>query len=172
MNSQHLFWFNLIAAVLFVIYFLTARNSGKKPTQLNLRGGEKKTEEPGALVAVPKAGSVSGVIDDLQVPKKTIGKTNSYSEKHGQWLAPEALAVPEVKAPTKPPPKERSLNVFFMYNGHDWDAFQVLDLAAGSTIPMVTQVYQERLKTAEPSTHLFLEAAYKAILDAYVGRRL
>lgn len=61
--------------------------------------------------------------------------------------------------------KEKSLNVFFNYNGHSWDAFEVLGLPAGSSIEKVREVYEENLKLVDMDSRSFLECAYKAIVS-------
>lgn len=60
--------------------------------------------------------------------------------------------------------KAKILNVLFLYNGHDWDAFEVLGIPAGASLALVTQRYQELIRTAEKGQLEFYEAAYQAIL--------
>ncbi len=61
-------------------------------------------------------------------------------------------------APTK------ELNILFIYNGHSWDAYEVLGVPAGANLVDVTSAYQQTLRTADPESHEFLETAFKAIL--------
>lgn len=58
---------------------------------------------------------------------------------------------------------ERSINVVFNYNGHSWDAYEVLGVPAGSSFAVVEAAYAEGLKRIEKSSHGILEAAFKAI---------
>lgn len=51
-----------------------------------------------------------------------------------------------------------------MYNGHDWDAFEVLGVPAGTRIDLVTAHYQNLVQTSDKDQLPFLEAAYLAIL--------
>lgn len=60
--------------------------------------------------------------------------------------------------------KTKTLNVLFLYNGHDWDAYQVLGLPAGTSLAMVTDRYQQLVKGVEGGQLEFYEAAYQAIL--------
>ena len=62
------------------------------------------------------------------------------------------------------PPEAKQLNVRFMYNGHDWDAFEVLGIPAGARIHLVTEHYQKLIQTVDKDQIPFLEAAYMAIL--------
>lgn len=59
----------------------------------------------------------------------------------------------------------KELNILFNYNGHTWDAYEVLGLPAGASLVDVTKSYQHMLKTAEPESHEFLETAFKTILS-------
>lgn len=58
----------------------------------------------------------------------------------------------------------KNLNVLFMYNGHDWDAYEVLGAPAGASLPLVTARYQELIRGADKGQLEFFEAAYQAIL--------
>ncbi len=58
----------------------------------------------------------------------------------------------------------KSLNILFLYNGHDWDAYQVLGLPAGASLPLVTERYQQLIKQADGGLIEFYGAAYMAIL--------
>lgn len=60
-------------------------------------------------------------------------------------------------------PEERSLNVVFQYDGQAWDAYEVLDLPAGSSLEKVEQIYKQKLTAADAGSRPFLEAAYQAI---------
>jgi hypothetical protein len=61
------------------------------------------------------------------------------------------------------PPGERPLNVVFNYNGHSWDAYEVLGLPAGSSPEKVELAYREALKKVDRGSKHFLEAAFRAI---------
>ena len=58
---------------------------------------------------------------------------------------------------------EKSLNVLFMYNGHCWDAFEVLGLPAGSSSSAVSGALVKALSEAQPQSREFLRAAAEAI---------
>ena len=59
----------------------------------------------------------------------------------------------------------KNLAIFFIYNGHDWEAHHVLGVAQGAHMKKVTENYQKMLETSDPKSYDFLEAAYKAILN-------
>lgn len=58
---------------------------------------------------------------------------------------------------------ERVLNVIFQFNGHDFDAYEVLGVAAGSPLEVVDNAYAEQLKTSPEDAREFLQMAYNAI---------
>lgn len=60
----------------------------------------------------------------------------------------------------------RPLNVHFNYNGHSWDAFEVLGLPAGSSLEKVEAAYKESIARVDVGSRPFMEAAYKAIVGA------
>jgi hypothetical protein len=60
-------------------------------------------------------------------------------------------------------PGSRELNVIFNYNGHSWDAFEVLGIPAGSSPDRVENAYTDACTRVEQESRPFLEAAYRAI---------
>lgn len=87
----------------------------------------------------------------------------------------DAIRLDEAKDVT-PPPKidksnlnkfiQKSNSVFFMYNGHEWEAFEVLGLPKGCDIQTATSHYQNLIRSSDPSTFEFFELAYSAILKS------
>lgn len=58
---------------------------------------------------------------------------------------------------------EKSLNVMFLYNGHNFDAYEVLGLPAGSRREQVESAYRRALSASAAESHGFYEAALQAI---------
>ncbi|MBX3041077.1 MAG: hypothetical protein KF789_10265 [Bdellovibrionaceae bacterium] len=138
MNSQLFFILNLVVGGLFLVWFLSARKGGGRgPTQLRLK--DQAQREPRGT---PSASTTS------TTPVK------ADSDKRTPALEP---VEPEKRT-------EKSLNVLFLYNGHDWDAYAVLGVPAGASLPLVTEKYQELLRNADEGQTEFYGAAYKAIL--------
>ncbi len=65
--------------------------------------------------------------------------------------------------PRAPKQKEVELNVIFQFNGHSFDAFEVLGLPAGSSPDAVEKAYQHLIATTDKDSHEFYIFAYKAI---------
>lgn len=64
---------------------------------------------------------------------------------------------------------ERPLNVVFNYNGHSWDAYEVLGLPAGSSPERVREAYAKALETVSDDSRGILEAAHRAIYEQWDG---
>lgn len=75
---------------------------------------------------------------------------------------PEAklIALPAPAARTGPAPK----GVYFVYNGHEWESHEVLGIPVGANLQHATQIYQQLIKTSDPSAFEFYEAAFNSIL--------
>ena len=58
---------------------------------------------------------------------------------------------------------ERNLDCLFMYNGEDYDAYQILGAPAGCNLQQAEAAYQEALRTSDPSTKPLLDAAIEAL---------
>lgn len=65
----------------------------------------------------------------------------------------------------------RNLNVLFMYNGHTWDAYDVLGCPAGASLERAVAAFNAEKAKASPESVEFLEAALEAIRSAHVGMK-
>lgn len=63
--------------------------------------------------------------------------------------------------------RTKSLNVMFNYNGHSWDAHEVLGVPAGASLTAVTEAYQKTIQNVDPENRDFIETAYQAIRTDY-----
>lgn len=59
----------------------------------------------------------------------------------------------------------KSLNVIFNYNGHSWDAYEVLGVPAGAPLSMAQEAFDKALRSTDPVSHEFLKAAFAAIQE-------
>jgi hypothetical protein len=60
----------------------------------------------------------------------------------------------------------KELNVIFQFNGHDFDAFETLGVAAGSNPESVKVAYEKAKSQSDPAAHEFLTYAYNSILKS------
>lgn len=96
-----------------------------------------------------------GVLQKTEAGSTVPTNSGRYSHPKYQKYLEEAPAVNG---------ESKELNILFNYNGHTWDAYEVLGLPAGAGLVDVTKAYQTMLKSAEPESHEFLETAFKSIL--------
>lgn len=59
--------------------------------------------------------------------------------------------------------QEKSLNVMFNYNGHSWDAYEILGIPAGSGFEKSFQAYEKMSANVDKESREFLLAALEAI---------
>ena len=153
MNSQDFLIMNAVGAGAFILWYLVSRGGGPKPTKLKMDSPDSepvllseaaKTAEGGSLANPQTAGAV-GVASG-----PTVARARKRDPVH-----------PDVA--NRPRPK--ILNVMFNYNGHSWDAYEVLGVPAGANITMVTEAYHTAVRRSDKESVEFLETAYKAILQ-------
>jgi hypothetical protein len=66
----------------------------------------------------------------------------------------------------------RSLNVLFNYNGHTWDAYEVLGCPAGGSLELAKKSFEEAKRNqSDPQSVEFLETALDAIRSAQAARK-
>ena len=158
-DSQQFLFLNILVLIVFMFWFLSGRrNSQRKPTTLNLKRGGPT---PGGVLQTPPEKSservpekITSNVNDPFV-NTTAGGSKYRHPKYQKYLDTEAM---------KPGGEPKELNVLFNYNGHTWDAYEVLGVPAGADLVAVTKAYQEMLRRADPESHPYLETAYRAIL--------
>jgi hypothetical protein len=149
-NSQQLLYINIILGGLFLLYFIFGRSPPKAPTRLNLKNKD-----------------TAGLIDDANA------QSANQIDKTPQTLLNSKVTLLEPETENKAPKNtQKDLAVFFVYNGHDWEAHHVLGVAQGSNIKVVTEEYQKMLARTDSKSYDFLEAAYKALLQSKSKDRL
>jgi hypothetical protein len=124
------------AIVIFVIVsFLLVRKSARQPVRLRLN--EKVKLDTSEAAAATGARSASSA---------------------GRSSAAQSAAQPSEFSASP----EKSLNVIFNYNGHSWDAFEVLGVPAGSSPDAIKAGYEKLLSKTDPESAEFLRTAYEA----------
>jgi hypothetical protein len=144
--SNAFLYFSLVClgAALFVIWFMSGRKGGYgDPTTLDMRKGEKSN---------PQRGRKPLVVEPDEVPQPKVRDVTPQKP---------ALETPP-PTPKGPPPQAH-----FIYNGHDWDAYEVLGVSPYSSFSEITRSYQEMIRKAEAGKHEFLQAAFSAILKKF-----
>ncbi|HWU42956.1 MAG TPA: hypothetical protein VN132_05940 [Bdellovibrio sp.] len=151
MNSQDFLTINMVGVGAFVLWYALSRGGGKRPTRLDMKAPDSV---PPLLDADPSEIESDNSENSANIPvlRSEAMLENKSSRVHS--LHPDRAST-----------KTKSLNVIFNYNGHSWDAYEVLGVPAGASIPTVTEAYQTALRRCDKTSVEFLETAYKAILN-------
>lgn len=135
------------------MYFLLSRGKSQEPTKLNMKANEDFSKSIIKTELQP-----SGEAEDNQ-------KKPDFKIEKMTILEPENVV--QMKDHVA---KSKTLSIYFMYNGHEWEAHEVLGVPAGASMPQVTESYQKLIITSDPSTFSFYESAYQAILKRWRDR--
>ena len=152
-NSQLLLYLNLGLGSLLVLYFILGRPKAEAPSKLNLKAKD----------------SVDYTKQQWFEPESK-KMTQMSSVRAMQVVGADAAATARVATPE--PREARSLSILFMYNGHDWEAHEVLGVPQGASMHQVTAAYQQIIKTADTNSLSFYEHAYAAIAERHRKHRL
>jgi hypothetical protein len=57
----------------------------------------------------------------------------------------------------------KSLNVLFMYNGHSFDAHEILGVPPGSNAKTIDEAYRRLQSSLRPESREFVETAYRVL---------
>jgi len=134
-NSQLLLLINFLIVTGLVMYFLTARSKRKQSGPLNI------SNQPNPMPA-----------QEVTPPEKAHDPGGEVKK-----IDPKSVKIEE-------PAFVKKEIVYFVYNGHEWEAHEVLGLESGVSLPEATQHYQNLIKTSDPNTFEFYDAAFAAIL--------
>ncbi len=101
-------------------------------------------------------------------PKKRIPrlKLRNFLSKGDAMVA---HTVDFANAPEQTVRRERRLNVIFQFNGHDFDAYEILGLPAGSQWQAVEVAYEKMVKSADPGDDEIYHHAFNAIRRSVSG---
>ncbi len=144
MSSQAFLWVNVGLGLILILIFLFGKGSAM-PSRLNLR---RRSSSPNAPTIVTRS-----------VEAADGGERQVHDNNSDFAVSP---ARPQDEGSVKI--KTKDLNVIFLYNGHNFDAYEILGLPAGASLEMAQKGYQLALQK-NGSDHLFLEAAFRAIQD-------
>lgn len=100
-----------------------------------------------------------GLLFLLWRPKKRLGLSLKFG-KSGASSAATIKASPENIVEFK---GSRSLQVFFNYNGHTFEAYEALGLPAGASLHAVQSAFSKQKILADSESRPFLEAAFEAL---------
>jgi|GEM_PF-1339100 len=153
MSSQSFLWIQVaVGAALLVL--LLWRRSNKQPTVLKLKEGEPLR---------PSFPSYQTGQNQNQNQSRSENPSRSLPQQQGPRPRARQLGVSEETLQESRIGAEKSLNVLFNYNGHTWDAFEILGIPAGAPPALVESAYRRMKAKTAPESQAFIEAAYQAI---------
>lgn len=103
----------------------------------------------------------SGILDITKHPEPPTVKP---AEKAQESSEDQIIKIDPKKVEIQDPVSAKKEIVYFVYNGHEWEAHEVLGLESGVSLAEATQHYQNLIKSSDPSTFEFYDAAFAAIL--------
>lgn len=141
-NSQQLLFINFVIFILIVLFFTLGRSKSKAPPKLNMKTGAKE-------------------------PSSSASEGGAVVQNYAREVGPIVVAKEMLPKPVPPLLKKANKNsVYFIYNGHEWDAHEVLGLKSEGSVSEATAQYQHLIKTSDPSSFEFYETAYFSILKS------
>jgi hypothetical protein len=159
---------NGLVVTLVVLSFLVLRRAPKPPVKLDLRSNGGKVPTPNDFLrAVQDIDDKTPVAQIQSKPKFSDPRKPAGQQKPVGWdnYTPRKRSVYG-----GPATQEKSLNIFFNWNGHSWDAYEVLGVPAGASLDMVYKAFERAKAQADRETLPFLSAAYEAVVNTYTLR--
>ncbi len=146
LSAKNFLILNGFIVTLLVLSFYVMRRAPKGPVKLELRDEDHVASDK-AREAKQVANKPAPKFSD---PRKPLGSAN---------YQPRARKVQAELVDDH----GRALNVFFMWNGHSWDAYEVLGIPGGSSREAAVAAFERAAALADKETLPFLQAALGAI---------
>ena len=162
-EAKNFLLLNGFVVTLLVLSFYLMRRSPKAPVKLELRD---ETE-----IAADEAREATAITEKprpkFRDPRLKPGESAPVG--WGDYRPRERVKgvrkpIAEVLEPLGG--EERSLNVLFNWNGHTWDAYEVLGLPGGASISQAQGAFARAAILADKETLPFLKAALDAISNS------
>jgi hypothetical protein len=160
--KQYLLLYALIVTPLVISFFFLRRR--QTPTKLNFNAGQKANDAQDAIDGTTKPGRPAPLAAPLAA---NLVRQLPQPPRQNETRNPPRYSAGTV---TEIRPRSKSLNVFFQWNSHAWDAYEVLGIPAGSSPESAALAYQEQIRKGDPDSMLFFKAAYEAILHANLSK--
>lgn len=69
-----------------------------------------------------------------------------------------------------PEDKSRAIDSYFIYNGHSWDAYEVLGVSPESPVETIRAAFEKSIQRTDVGSHDFLKSALSTILNDLKSR--
>ena len=161
-QKQYLFLYALIVTSLAASFFFI-RRSPAQPVKLQMQ--DQKAQEPKRGLKQLAAGKTEpGQFDAGRESGRESGSEPDRATDR------EAHRKSDREFGRQPVAAQTALNVFFNWNGHSWDAYEVLALPAGSSRDAAKKAFEQIAANCDEESLLFFKAALDAILKSAVTR--
>lgn len=138
--QRHFLILNALVVTFVILSFFFTRKGPRSPVKLRLKGEEGEKSVPTSVHASSH-------------PK---GRPSGWENYRPRTGSKSAQVVSE----------EKNLNAMFNWNGHSWDAYEVLGLPAGSSREAAHLAFDKLSAQCDAESLPFLRAAYEAILKS------
>ncbi len=151
-DQNQFLYFNLFVAIVLILFFYFGRRSKNQNIKTNLKvlsSGKKKIT----------SNKLNSKFDNKNINNKN--NNNSDLAFSSKKVTPETLINKEEENSIQ----MKSLNVIFMYNGHSWDAYEVLGVKPGASILEIKRKFEEAISKVDPKSQEFYKMALSSILE-------
>lgn len=155
----------IVTIIVASIYF--SRKQGAEPVRLKLMEGDPRYPKQKSVPSteVPFGQNNAPNNKSPEVDRSSLRSSQGGGKsRYDRWVDLDNDPMREARVALSP--EEKALNVVFNWNGHSWDAYEVLGIPAGSSIEKVAAAFQEAESKSDPESIAFLQAAYQAILSS------
>jgi hypothetical protein len=162
------FWISLVVTASFIFLLFKFRSKNNEPAKLNLKASLSKTPNLASQRAqVPEVGPPG-----FSKPRRWKREGSTQSSAYGEEIFENLRQDGDPSSQNFSNPHrskkgvegaEKVLNVFFIFNGHSWDAYEVLGVPPGSSLARCEQAYQKALTEVADDSREFVDLAWEAI---------
>ena len=158
--QKHYLIVYLAIVIPVALSFLFMRKGSKDPVRLRMKDGDPNS---GGRTGAPHPQTGVPPLDGIRAPNDGPKQEQSFRPAGSGNPDASQEPYPRPRAAQNAPAREKSLNVLFNWNGHSWDAYEVLGLPAGSSFDAAKNAYARAMYEASEDGKPFIRAAFDAI---------
>lgn len=158
LHSQALFGIMFGVAAFLVFLFYWKRFSGiRSTTRLYLKKQSTRNE---------KSLKTNSTSDDFGKPFNNAYGSKYDAQQDSQFNNPQFSTLSqEAFESSNQGLRTKNLNVMFMFNGHSFEAHEILGIPPGAGLKMIQEAYEKALVSVDPESREFLDAAFLALKE-------
>jgi hypothetical protein len=152
------FWISLAVTASFIFLLFQLRSKNKEPAKLKLKNRSSSTLTPAPM-------PTNSYPDSRDKGESYLSQNRQAAEASSHKIPPYGEEfLSEASEPAREKSAEKSLNVFFIFNGHSWDAYEVLGVPPGSNLKTCELAYRKMISEVADDSRGFIDLAWKSIL--------